>query len=139
MHWNPFMIPLGAFALAAVAIVAGVVDGAYKQRLKADQRMAMLARGMGAAEIDKLLNGEAKPIRDRSIASTRKTAIILISSGVGLSLFFITLAVILQEHDVLSGAAVGLIPLAIGVGFLVDYKLQKRDLARFGLGLGHAE
>ena len=139
MEWSPFMIPLGAFAVAAVAIVAGVVGGSYKQKLKADQRMAMLARGMGAEEIDKLLSGEAKPIRDRSIASTRRTAIVLISSGVGLSLFFLTLTIILHEHDVLSGAAVGLIPLAIGVGFLIDYKLQKRDLSRFGLGLGHAE
>ena len=36
----------------------------------------------------------------------------------------------------LSGAAVGLIPLAIGVGFLIDYQLQKRDLSRFGLEVG---
>jgi hypothetical protein len=27
----------------------------------------------------------------------------------------------------------GLIPLAIGLGFWVDYKMQARDLARFGL------
>ena len=30
-------------------------------------------------------------------------------------------------------AAAGLIPIAIGVGFFVDYKMQARDLARFGL------
>ena len=30
-------------------------------------------------------------------------------------------------------SAAGLIPLAIGVGFLVDYNLQKRELSRFGL------
>jgi hypothetical protein len=46
------------------------------------------------------------------------------------------LAWILSEHDVLAGAAVGLIPLAIGAGFLVDYNLQKRDLSRFGLEVG---
>ena len=49
------------------------------------------------------------------------------------------LAWILSDHDVLSGAAVGLIPLAIGVGFLIDYNLQKRDLSRFGLEIGQAE
>jgi hypothetical protein len=37
---------------------------------------------------------------------------------------------------VLAGAAAGLIPLAIGVGFFVDYNLQKRELARFGLEVG---
>jgi hypothetical protein len=45
----------------------------------------------------------------------------------------------LEEHDVLSGAAIGLIPLAIGVGFLIDYKLQKRDLSRFGLEIGQPD
>ena len=30
-------------------------------------------------------------------------------------------------------AAAGLIPIAIGVGFWIDYKMQARDLARFGL------
>jgi hypothetical protein len=29
--------------------------------------------------------------------------------------------------------AAGLIPFAIGIGFFVDYKMQARDLARFGL------
>jgi hypothetical protein len=29
--------------------------------------------------------------------------------------------------------AAGIIPIAIGLGFFVDYKMQARDLARFGL------
>jgi hypothetical protein len=139
MHWSPFMIPLGAFAVAIVAIISGVVGGGYRQKLRADQRMAMVARGMSADEIDKLLSGDSKPVRDQSVASTRRTAIVLISSGVGLILFFLSLAWILTEHAVLSGGAVGLIPLAIGVGFLIDYFLLKRDLSRFGLDIGHGE
>ena len=58
------------------------------------------------------------------------------SVGVGLTLFFITLSYILQERDVLAGAAVGIIPLAIGIGFFIDYNLQKRELSRFGLEVG---
>ena len=141
---GPFMIPLGAFLVAIVAIVAGVMAEANRVRLRAEQRMAMVARGMSADDIDKLLgkrSDDAKPVRDpvRSLANTRRTAIVLISSGVGLALFFMVLAWIVREHDVLSGAAVGLMPLAIGVGFLIDYKLQKRDLSRFGLEIGQAE
>jgi hypothetical protein len=30
-------------------------------------------------------------------------------------------------------AAAGIIPIAIGLGFWIDYKMQARDLARFGL------
>ena len=44
-------------------------------------------------------------------------------------LFFVVLAAILRERDVLSGAAVGLIPLAIGVGFMIDARLKARELA----------
>ncbi len=146
MHWanSPFVIPLGAFAVAIVAIISGVVGETTRQRLKAEQRMAMVARGMPADDIDKLLskaNGDGKPVKDpmQSLANTRRAAIVLISSGIGLVLFFFALAWILTEHEVLSGAAVGLIPLAIGAGFLIDYSLQKRDLSRFGLEIGPAE
>jgi hypothetical protein len=40
---------------------------------------------------------------------------------------------IVQDRDVLTVAAAGFIPLAIGVGFFIDYNLQKRELSRFGL------
>ena len=143
-HLSPFMIPLGAFAVAIVAIISGVVGEAHRQRVKAEQRLAMVARGMSADDIDKLLgksNNDGRPARDpiQSLANARKTAIILISSGIGLVLFFLALTLILHEHDVLSGAAIGLVPISIGIGFLIDYKLQKRDLSRFGLEVGSAE
>ena len=54
-------------------------------------------------------------------------------------LSFLVLAWIVNDHEVLSGGAFGLIPLSIGVGFFVDYNLQKRDLSRFGLEVGRAE
>jgi hypothetical protein len=138
------MIPLGAFAVAIVAIISGVVGEAHRQRVKAEQRLAMVARGMSADDIDKLLgksNNDGRPARDpiQGLANARKTAIILISSGIGLVLFFLALTLILHEHDVLAGAAIGLVPISIGIGFLIDYKLQKRDLSRFGLEVGSAE
>ena len=99
---------------------------------------------MSADDIDKLLSksdDDGKPAKDpiQSLANTRRTAIVLISSGAGLILFFLVLAWIVSDHEVLSGAAVGLIPLTIGVGFLIDYNLQKRDLSRFGLEVGQGE
>jgi hypothetical protein len=141
---GPFLIPLGAFAIAIVAIVSGVIAQANRQRLKAEQRMAMVARGMSADDIDKLLgkaNDDSKPVKDplRSLANTRRTAIVLISTGVGLVLFSLVLAWILRVHEVLSAGAAGLIPLTIGVGFLIDYQLQRRDLARLGLEIGQAD
>ena len=140
-HLSPFVVPLGAFVVGIIAIVCGVAAGGYKQKLRADQRLAMLARGMGAGEIEKILSADGRAVRDplQSIASTRRTAIVLISSGIGIMLFFLVLAWIVNEHEVLSGGAVGLMPLSIGVGYLIDYKLQRRELSRFGLEVGRGE
>jgi len=143
-QWSPFMIPLGAFVVAIVAIVSGIMSEGHRQRLRAEQRMAMVARGMSATDIDKLL-GKAteddKPVKDpmRSLGNARRTGIVLVSVGAGLIVFGLLLTWILSERDVLAVAAAGFIPLAIGVGFLIDYFLQKRELSRFGLEVGPAE
>ena len=135
------MIPLGAFVVGIVAIISGIAGGAYKQRLKTEQRLAMLARGMSASEIERLLSADGRAAKDplQGIATTRRTAIVLISTGVGIMLSFLVLAWIVNQHEVLSGGAFGLIPLSIGIGFFIDYNLQKRDLSQFGLEVGRAE
>lgn len=136
---SPFIVPVVALLIPIVAIVSGAITSAHKKRLKADQRMAMLQRGLSLPEIEAILNaGEqndrleapgfaADPMR--RIRNSRTTGIVLVSIGTGLVLFFFLLDIILKERDVLTGAAAGLIPFCIGVGFLVDYRLQKRDAA----------
>jgi len=140
-HLSPFMVPLGAFVVGIVAIVAGISGGAYKQRLKTEQRLAMLARGMSAGDIEKVLSAEGKTAKDplQALGSTRRTAIVLISTGLGIMLSFMLLAWIVNDHEVLSGGAFGLIPLSIGVGFFIDYTMQKRELSHFGLEVGRGE
>jgi hypothetical protein len=44
----------------------------------------------------------------------------------------ITFKIIAHEQLIASSAA-GLIPLAIGIGFLFDYNMQRRELSHFGL------
>ncbi|HEY6377202.1 MAG TPA: DUF6249 domain-containing protein [Edaphobacter sp.] len=132
------IIPIGAFVVAIVGIVAGIWSQAHAVRIKAEQRMAMLARGMSIADIEQLLGSgqdEKKAPKDplRSLGNARRAGIVLVSTGAGLILFFFALTAIIGEHEILSGAAAGLIPLAIGIGFFIDYRLQKRELSRFGL------
>lgn len=142
MHFlaSPFVVPVAGCLVAIVAIVSGIWLDGQKRRIKSEERMAMLARGVPLNEIEKMLGAgdEKPPVKDpmRSLANARRTGIVLVSVGVGLSLFFIVLSVILNERDVLAGAAVGIIPLAIGIGFFIDYNLQKRELSRFGLEVG---
>ena len=142
MHafYSPFVIPLGAFAVAIVAIVAGAVNKTQSERLRAEQRMAMLARGIPLAEVEHALFPQDQALvqgalgRPASAARTagaiRLTAIILIFSGLSLIAFFFALAVVLHEPQVYAGAATGLIPLGVGFGFLVDYRVRAREIAR---------
>ena len=137
---SPFIVPLGAFLVAIVAIISGIAGQAHARKLKAEQRMAMVQRGMPAEQIDLLLkstrdDGEEIKTRDplRSLGNARRTAVVLVSVGVGLILFGILLTLIERDREVLTVSACGLIPLVIGIGFFVDYNLQKRELARFGL------
>ena len=137
---SPFIVPVAGCAVGAVAIVSGIWFEAQQRRNKAEQRMAMIARGVPIAEIERLLGSgdEEKRVRDplRSLGNARRAGIVLVSLGMGLVLFFAVLSVVVHVREVLAGAAAGLIPLAIGIGFFVDYNLQKRELSRFGLEIG---
>ncbi len=143
-HWffSPFVVPLGAFAVAIAAIISGSINQAHARRLRFEQQMALLQRGLPIAEVEALTRMQREtpdePLRDplRSLANARRAASILISIGVGLILFFVALTWILGERAILCGAATGVIPLCIGIGFVFDYNLQKREQARFGLEVG---
>jgi len=139
---NPaVLVPLGAFVVAIVAIVSGQVGVAHNRRIKAEQRLAMMARGVPPGEIEAMLNASREgderlpSTPTRRLANSRRSAMVLMSVGVGIVLLGVALTVILEERDVLSIAAAGLVPLAIGVGFLADYSLQRREIERFGMGL----
>lgn len=146
---TPFIVPVAAILLAAIAVVSNAISRAHAHRLKAEQRMAMVARGMKAEDIAALLDQSPEELdahnareaflniatnrpaayRDPMfrLLGARRTAIILTSIGLGAILFFVILAQIEGDRDIYSGAAAALIPLAIGIGFFIDYHLQKRD------------
>ena len=139
--FSPFIVPVAGCLVGIVAIVAGIWLEGHKRRMKSEERIAMIARGVPLADIEKMLGAgdEEKPaVKDplRSLGNARRAGIVLVSVGVGLILFFLVLTAILHVREVLSGAAAGLIPLAIGIGFFIDYNLQKRELSRFGLEVG---
>jgi len=140
------LIPIVALAIPIVAIVGGIVSQVHANRLKADTRMALIARGVPLAEIDAFLktqpeDGE-RAVKDpmRSLGNARRAATVLIAVGVGLMAFFLIFgSVMLAKVNPTAGwaliacSAAGLIPLAIGIGFVFDYNMQKRELSRFGL------
>ncbi len=138
----PFLVPLGAFAVAIAAIVSGAWRSAQARQIKGQERMAMLARGMSVDDIEKLLGPkgeeELRVPKDplRSLANARRAALVLISSGLGIAAFGVVLALLVREREVFVVAALGLVPIAIGLGFWIDYRLQQREMSRFGLEVG---
>ena len=142
--YSPFIVPIAVFAWLAIAGVAHVIGSVQKRRIQSEERMAMVQRGMSVDQINQLLKPADKDIEEaaktrdplRSLAYARRTGVVLVSIGIGIVLFGSLLAFILQDREVLAVSACGLIPLAIGIGFFVDYHLQMRELARFGLEVG---
>lgn len=150
-QYSGVLIPIVALLIPIVAIIAGAYNQAQQRRLRADQQMAMIARGVPLAEVEAFMqrttpvDQDDRPIKDpmRSLANARRTAMVLIPLGLGLSAFFLLFgSVMLAKVDHEAGwvliavSAAGLIPLAIGLGFLYDYNLQKREMSRFGLEVG---
>ena len=138
IFFSPFIVPLGAFAVGIAAIIGGAYQKVQSERLRAEQRMALLAQGLPIAEVERALLPQkeldssrgraANPVR--AAGGIRLTAILLISSGLSLMVFFVALALVLHETQVYAGAATGLIPLGIGIGFWIDYRMRMSEIAR---------
>ena len=88
------------------------------RKLRTEERLAALARG---AEI---------PMEPEltQFARSRRSGILLVSSGVGFIVMFAMIARVLGERETLVASAFGILPLAVGLGYFVDAALIRRDL-----------
>jgi hypothetical protein len=131
-----FIVPVAGCLMILGLGCFGIYSEMDQKRLRSQERMTLLARGMSIEDIERLQRQVAnEDVADplRTLNNIRLTAMILLACGIGIIAFGLLLAAILQNRVLLIVPAAGLIPLAIGVGFFVDYKMQARDLARFGL------
>ena len=115
----------------AVPVVGRPIESAGRNVVKINAFFTTIAKGLvpppTAAELA-LSQGRPAISLVRRRANIRLTGIVLLGAAAGLILFFVALAAILQERDVLCGAACGLIPFGIGVGFLIDTRIQTREI-----------
>ena len=129
MEWahSPFVVPVAAFAMVLGIIIVNTISGYHTRRLQSEERLAAIAKGLPIPEP----TPEPIPVVDqhRRARGLRTGGIVCVSVGLGLAFFGFALTWIVGDHDVLAVAASGIIPLAVGVGLLVDYAFQKRDLA----------
>src|SRR5271157_5377554 len=107
--------------LVAVIMVFGIpIAGMYTyyriRKLRTEERLAAIARGASVAMEPDL--SEA--------AHSRRWGILLAAISIG---YMAMMAVIARsEPDAWKAAAVGIVPFAAGLGFLLDFALIRRDL-----------
>lgn len=127
-HWanSPFIIPVAAFAMVLGIVVVNTISGYHTRRLQSEERLAAIAKGLPIPEP----SPEPIPVVDqhRRARGLRTGGIVCTAVGLGLAVFGFALTWIVREHDVLAVSASGIIPLAVGIGLLVDYAFLRRDL-----------
>jgi hypothetical protein len=112
----------GITGLAAVVMFLGMPTAVlamytfYRVRkLRTDERLAAIQRGVDVPMQPELSEG----------ARSRRSGILCIASAVGYMLAFTMIARF--ERDALMAAAFGAIPFTLGLGFLLDSALIRRD------------
>jgi len=132
IEWNsPFIVPVAGCLMILGIVLGGVWSGVRNREIQSRERLEAIARGVPIPPTpEELAITHGRPTADlrRRRANIRLAGVVLLASAAGIILFFIALAAVLQERDVLCGAAAGLIPLAIGCGFLIDTKIQTKEM-----------
>jgi hypothetical protein len=130
---SPFMVPIAAFIAWAV-VMAIKTNASYKVRkLQSQERLLAIEKGVALPPeipFEEGASSHTTPAQSaaRRVARLRTSGIVCLSLGIGTFLFFVMLAHVLHVRPVLCGAASGLIPMAIGVGLLIDARLQGKSL-----------
>ncbi len=142
---SPFIVPVTGCLMILGISATSIWARVRSQEMKSQERLARIAHGLpvepdwheatvrGATAATGGPGAEVARLRGKlnDGSGARRAGVVLVSIGAGLILFFLALAIILRVLPVLSGGAAGLIPFAMGVGFLVDARLKKREFDRY--------
>jgi len=108
--------------LVAVTLGMGVPLGAlytyYRVRkLRSEERLAAIARGVEIPVEPELTQA----------ARSRRAGILLVCGALGYIATFGLIAQIQADRDVWTAAAFGIIPLAVGIGYFLDWSMIRSD------------
>ena len=129
---SPFIVPVAACLMVLGIVIASVWAANRSREMKSQERLAAIARGITlppSADELAIMHGKPSVDRTRRHANVRLWGIVLLGAATGMIFFFVALASIVRTREVLSGAAVALIPLGIGIGLLIDAHIQSREMA----------
>ena len=115
---NPQVIQLAVLAAAFWLPTLALVAIYFFRKLQLQERLQAIERGA-----DLTVDCEA------TAARTRRSGIVCIAGGLGLSVANVIVTIAAGNPMALVGQAVAVVPIAIGLGLLVDYRIAKRELA----------
>lgn len=117
MHFQhvALVILAAAFWLPTLALITLY----FFRKLQLQERLQAIERGA-----DLTLDREA------TAARTRRSGIVCIAGGLGLSLADVIVAFAARDPMALVGQALAVVPVAIGLGLVVDYRIARRELDR---------
>jgi hypothetical protein len=114
---NPAIILPVIFGTAIWLVSVALIGTYFFRRLQQQERLAAIARGADLAyDPDETLN------------RTRRSGIVCIATGIGLSLGDVIVAIVARDAQALVGQAVAIVPFAIGIGLLIDHRIGRREL-----------
>src|SRR5882762_2167585 len=108
--------------LVAVILSLGIPIAAmftyYRVRkLRSEERLAAIARGVDIP-MEPELNQAAR---------SRRSGILMVSGALGYIATFGLIASIQADRDIWTAAAFGIIPLAVGIGYFLDWSMIRSD------------
>ncbi len=129
--FSPFIVPVAGCIMILGIVVAGIWSGIRNHEIQSTERLAAIAKGVPVPPTPEelaIMHGKPSADATRRRGNVRLAGTILVIGALGVVAFFLILAGILRERDVLCGAAVGLIPLGIGIALLIDARTQTREI-----------
>ncbi|MCC6860423.1 MAG: hypothetical protein IT158_17780 [Bryobacterales bacterium] len=118
MDLTELVATLGICVVVPLAVLTVVY---LSRRLQSQERIKAMEQGVN-------IPFEVADPRERA-ARTRRWGVVWIAVGLGMILSFAAGALIEQDRDTLMGSALGIIPLLIGGGLLIDYRYRSKELA----------
>lgn len=131
---SPYIIPIFGTVMVLGIVIANVWSGVRAREMRSQERLAAIAKGIPVPPsfeeqaLEQVNVAAAGTSLERQRNASRRAGLVLVFTGLGLVAFFIVLELVLQVRPVLCGAAAGLIPAGIGLGFLVDAKARTADI-----------
>ena len=104
--------------IMSLGIPLGAIYAYYRvQRLKTEERLAAIDKGVSVPMEPELSQA----------ARSRRAGILFVAGAIGFMAMFGLIAEIAHEPDTWEAAALGIVPLAVGIGYFVDWTLIRRD------------